>query len=513
MGDAESVPEAGLSRREHELALLIDGIREYAILLLDTDGTITTWNVGAERLKGYTAAEAIGSNVSIFYTEEDRARGHHTELLERARRDGRAEEEGWRVRRDGSRFWASVLVTAIREADGTLIGFGKVVRDLTSRRVVEERLGEGAAEMAAANVELDQFRRLVLSVRDYAIFLLDPGGYITTWNAGAQHAKGYTAEEIIGQHFSIFYSDEDRARDHPAEELQIAAEVGRYEEEGWRIRKDGSRFWANVVITAVRDDAGALIGFAKVTRDLTERRAAEERVRAANERLERTNRELDRFAAVAAHDLQEPLRTIAGFSGLLAERHAADLDPAARKYLDHITAGVSRMTALVDDLLGYARAAEPSGVPGDTVVLADAVDGVLRELGATLDDHGTDVTVEVAADVHVHAEARDVEAALRNLLSNAIKFADADAPAVGVRAALVERDVRVDIIDNGIGIDPADRPRLFQPFQRLPNATSQPGTGLGLAIAQRVVERNGGAIGVDSVAGEGSRFWFTLPAA
>jgi PAS domain S-box-containing protein len=512
VGDPEPMPDAGSVRHAHELALLVDSVRDYAILLLDPEGTIATWNLGAERLNGYSAEEAIGQSFSMFYTEEDRERDHPAELLEVARRDDRVEEEGWRVRRDGSRFWASVVITAIRDPDGSLIGFGKVVRDLTARRVAEERLRETAADLAAANVDLQQFRRLILSVRDYAIFLLDPGGYVTTWNPGAEHAKGYTAEEIIGRHFSVFYTEEDRARDHPAEELQIAAETGRYEEEGWRIRKDGTRFWANVMLTAVRDDAGTLVGYAKVTRDLTERRKSDVALRQSNDRLERTNRELDRFAAVAAHDLQEPLRTIAGFSGLLMERHGDALEDAAKNHLRHIAAGVERMTQLVDDLLGYARAAEPSGVPGDTVVLREAVDAVFAELRATVDEHGTDVVVQVGRE-HVHAEARDVEAALRNLISNAVKFADASAPAVTVRAALVERDVRVDVIDNGIGIDPADRPRLFQPFQRLRGAEGRPGTGLGLAIAQRVIERNGGAIGVDSVAGEGSRFWFTLPAA
>ena len=512
MSEGGAVPEVGVSRRSHELALLVDSVRDYAILLLDGTGTITTWNAGAERLKGYTADEAIGRHFSMFYTDEDRARDRPGELLELARREGRSEDEGWRVRRDGTRFWASVVITAIRDPEGAVAGFGKVVRDLTARRMAEERLRQNAADLSAANVELEQFRRLVLSVRDYAIFLLDPGGHIATWNPGAERVKGYAAEEVIGRHFSMFYTDEDRARDHPAEELQIAAETGRYEEEGWRIRKDGSRFWAGVVLTAVRDEAGALLGYAKVTRDLSERRAAELAVQEANARLQRTNRELDRFAAVAAHDLQEPLRTIAGFSGLLAERHAQTLDETGRAFLAHITSGVTRMTRLVDDLLGYARAAEPSGVSGDTA-LADAVGAVRAELQATIDAHRTSVDVQVAGDMHVHAETRDVEAALRNLMSNAVKFADAAAPRVVVRATLVDRDVRVEVIDNGIGIDPADRPRLFQPFQRLTTASDQPGTGLGLAIAQRVIERNGGAIGVDSVAGEGSRFWFTLPAA
>jgi PAS domain S-box-containing protein len=513
MGDAEPVQETWSARRTHELALLVDGIRDYAILLLGEGGIITTWNAGAERLKGYTAGEAIGRHFSMFYVEEDRESGRPSELLGIARREGRVEDEGWRVRKDGSRFWASVVITAIREPDGTVVGFGKVVRDLTARRVAEQRLRDNADQLAGVNVELEQFRRLVLSVRDYAIFLLDPGGYVTTWNSGAQHINGYRAEEVVGRHFSIFYTEEDKARDHPAEELQIASEMGRYEEEGWRVRKDGSRFWANVLITAVRDEDGALIGFAKVTRDLTERRAADEQVRRANERLERTNRELDRFASIAAHDLQEPLRTIAGFSALLAERHAEALDDNAHKYLNFITEGVERMSRMVDDLLGYARAAEGTGVPADTVVVADTVRLVLGELRATIDDHRTDVAVEISGDVRVHASQRDLEAALRNLLSNAVKFADEHAPSVRVQAEPAGGDVRIDIIDNGIGIDPADRPRLFQPFQRLASAEGQPGTGLGLAIAQRVIERNGGAIGVDSKAGEGSRFWFTLPVA
>jgi PAS domain S-box-containing protein len=513
MSEGGPVPEVGATRRAHELAMLVESIRDYAILLLDDRGTITTWNAGAERLKGFTADEAIGRHFSMFYTDEDQARDHPAALLAAARRDGRVEDEGWRVRRDGSRFWASVVITAIREPDGTNVGFGKVVRDLTSRRVAEERLRQTAGELATANVELEEFRRLVLSVGDYAIFMLDPGGHVTMWNLGAEHINGYTAEEIIGRHFSVFYTEEDRARDHPGEELRIAARVGRYEEEGWRLRKDGARFWANVVITAVRDEAGTLVGYAKVTRDLTERRAAEEAIRQANARLERRNRELDRFASIAAHDLQEPLRTIGGFGSLLAGRDGDALDERAQLYLKHITAGVERMSRLVDDLLRYARAAEPTGVPGDTVVLRDVVGAVLEELRATIAEHRTQVEVDIARDAHVHAEVRDVEAALRNLLSNAAKFADPRAPRVTVRATLVERDVRVDVIDNGLGIDPAERPRLFQPFQRLSTSAGRPGTGLGLAIAQRVIERNDGAIGVESTVGEGSRFWFTLPAA
>jgi PAS domain S-box-containing protein len=373
-------------------------------------------------------------------------------------------------------------------------------------------IGDGDALFAATGDQrAQQLALLVESVRDYAIFLVDPQGYIVTWNPGAENLKGYSAEEAVGSHFSMFYTEEDRAIDHPAAELEVAARTGRYEEEGWRIRKDGSRFWANVVLTAVRDGTGELRGFAKVTRDLSARRAADAALREANERLARTNRELDRFAAVAAHDLQEPLRTVAGFARILQDRHAGQLDERGQAYLGYVSAAVARMQRLVDDLLGFAKAAEDAPAAGP-VAMAGCAEVVVAELQAAIAERGAEVVVEVPDGIAVRAHRRDVESVLRNLVSNAVKFADPAQPRVVIRSTPVQDAIRIDVIDNGIGIDPAERPRLFRPFQRLHSAADFPGTGLGLAIAQRVVERSGGAIGVDSVAGEGSRFWFTLPA-
>ena len=287
-----------------QLRLLVQDQSEYAIFLLDPEGHVRSWNRGAERLKGYTAEQIIGSHFSSFYPREARDAGHPQEVLARAAEHGRHEEEGWRVRRDGSRFWANIVLTALRDEHGTLLGFGKVTRDLTSRRLAEEELRRNAADLTAANAQLEQFRLLVASVRDYAIFMLDPGGHIRTWNAGAEHIKGYTPDEAIGRHFSLFYTKEARDRDHPGYELQVAARVGRFEEEGWRVRKDGTMFWANVVITALRDERGELVGYAKVTRDLTERREAEEQLRRSSEelseaytRLEESEREARREAA------------------------------------------------------------------------------------------------------------------------------------------------------------------------------------------------------------------------
>jgi PAS domain S-box-containing protein len=251
---------------EEQFRLLVDNVAEYAIFLLDVTGHIVTWNKGAERLKGYSASEVVGKHFSIFYTPEDIERGHPLEELAIVAAEGRYEEEGWRVRKDGSRFWANVVITALRDRNGQLCGFGKVTRDFTERRRAEEQLRQSE----------ERFRLLVQGVRDYAIFMLDPSGVIVSWNIGAERINGYSADEIIGQHFSKFYTPVDIERNHPAHELEIAAAEGRYEEEGWRVRKDGSRFWANVLITALKDEAGNLYGFAKLTRDFTDRKTAEE---------------------------------------------------------------------------------------------------------------------------------------------------------------------------------------------------------------------------------------------
>src|SRR4051812_23291991 len=244
--DPSSMRSPPEQSRGDQLRLLVEAVVDYAIFMLDTEGNIATWNAGAERIKGYTAQEIIGRHFSTFYTEADRARNHPQHELEVARRDGRYEEEGWRLRKDGGRFWANVVITAVHDAEGQLIGFGKVTRDLTDRR--------------AAELEGQQFRQLVEAVGDYAIYRMDPHGVVRTWNEGARRIKGYEHSEIVGEHFSRFYTEEDRARDHPARELEIAARDSRYEEEGWRVRKDGSRFWANVVITALRDEDGNLVG-------------------------------------------------------------------------------------------------------------------------------------------------------------------------------------------------------------------------------------------------------------
>lgn len=247
--------------------LLVSAVKDYAIFMLDTEGRVITWNEGAQRIKGYSADEIIGKHFSVFYEDDLKHSGHCERELQAARTNGSYEEVGWRVRNDGSRFWANVVITALYD-NGVLVGYAKVTRDLSDQK----RLDTERERVAREN---ELFRLLVANVIDYAIFALDPDGHILTWNDGAQRLKGYSVEEIIGKHFSIFYTKQARESMHPQKELKIAGRTGRYEEEGWRVRKDGTMFWANVVITALHKD-GTLIGFAKVTRDLTERRLAEQ---------------------------------------------------------------------------------------------------------------------------------------------------------------------------------------------------------------------------------------------
>jgi PAS domain S-box-containing protein len=262
--------------------LLVEGVMDYAIFLLSPDGTIRTWNAGARRLKGYEAFEIIGKHFSIFYPVEAIESGWPDFELKKASDEGRFEDQGWRLRKDGSQFWANVIITALHDRNGNLYGFSKVTRDFTDRKRAEEKLRRSE----------ERFRLLVEAVQDYAIFMLDPEGRVASWNIGAERLKGYKPAEIFGKHFSCFYPEEDLRANKPQLELQIAAQDGRVEDEGWRVRKNGSRFWANVVITALRNESGEIIGYAKVTRDFTERRAAQQSLKDSEQKLRELSRHL-----------------------------------------------------------------------------------------------------------------------------------------------------------------------------------------------------------------------------
>lgn len=289
---------------EERYRILVDAITDYAIYMLDTGGHVTSWNTGANRFKGYVESEILGEHFSRFYTPEDREKGIPNIALQTADAEGRFEAEGWRVRKDGTRFGAHIIIDAIRDEDGELLGFAKITRDLSDRKIAEEALKKSE----------EQFRRLVPGVNDYAIYMLDLDGHVASWNYGAQRIKGYDPEEIIGQHFSRFYTDEDRADGLPAKALEVAASEGRFEKEGWRVRKDGTKFWANVIIDAIRDEDGTMVGFAKVTRDITEKREAQQALERAQLELFQAQKmeAVGQLVGGVAHDFNNLLMAVLG---------------------------------------------------------------------------------------------------------------------------------------------------------------------------------------------------------
>jgi PAS domain S-box-containing protein len=638
--------------------VLVEHVRDYAIFLLTPDGYIASWNAGAERLKGYDAQEIIGHSFERFYTREDRLAGHPARLLAQARTEGRVEDEGWRVRKDGTRFWADVVITALRNDRGRLVGFAKVTRDLTERRLADEQLRQSDT----------RFRTLVDSVKDYAIFLLDTDGTILTWNRGGVRLKGYTDSEIIGQNFERFYTPEDRAAGRPGRLLGIARSEGRVEDEGWRVRKDGTRFWADVVITALFDERGALTGYAKVTRDLTERRRAEEeratrlaaeraaarmaRLQAATAALSaatgsreaaevltdlgvtalgasagvvafptpdggalevahsrgytpgeveayqlisgdaayplaeawRTGKPIfvqsregapgilasshhdawavvplilhqgvvgvlglsftephvfdedergfllalcevaaqaldraaayeaerrarseaqaavqaqDEFLSIASHELRTPVAAVKATAQLARRAIQRGQFDAARttRHLETIARAADRLASLVEDLLDVSRLRTGQlQLRTERLDLKPLVVETLARYQATVPSHEFELDLPQASTV-VDADPLRVEQVLDNMLSNAVKYAPGGG-AIQVRVLPDDGGVMLTVTDHGIGLPPGQEDRIFEAFGRASNAASHqiPGLGLGLSICRQLVEAHGGRI-------------------
>ena len=334
-----------LLESERRFRILVEGVIDYAIYMLDPSGVIVNWNTGAQRLKGYTADEIVGQHFSKFYSKEDRRTGLPARVLETASREGRYEAEGWRVRKDGSRFWASVVIDAIRNEKGDLEGFAKVTRDITERRAAQDTLRESER----------QFRLLVAGVTDYALYMLDPNGIITSWNAGAERIKGYQANEIIGQHFSKFYTERDRAAGLPSQALYAAAQEGRFEAEAWRIRKDGTMFWANVVMDPIRDEDGILVGFAKITRDITERRDAQIELQDAQQQRAQAQKmdALGQLTGGVAHDFNNLLMVVSGHIQTIKKKITDD--PKVVRAAEAIELAAQRGATLTRQLLTFSR--------------------------------------------------------------------------------------------------------------------------------------------------------------
>jgi PAS domain S-box-containing protein len=481
--------------------LLVESVKDYAIFILDPQGYVSTWNAGAERIKGYQASEIIGRHFSVFYPAEDEPASLCKMELEVASREGRFEAEGWRIRKDGSRFWAKVVITALRNPEGTLVGFAKVTQDLTVRRNAEE--------------EARRFQLLVETVKDYAIFILDRSGRVSTWNAGAERIKGYQATEIIGQHFSVFYPREADPEATCAMELEVAARDGRFEAEGERVRKDGSRFWANVVITALRDANGVLLGFAKVTQDLTTRKQAEEARRvlvaqsAALAEKERIQQFQERFLAVLGHDLRNPLASFDMGLGILRQRVQ---DTTTLRILDRMSSSSLRMSRMVEQILDLTRSRLASGLEVDPkrMDLGDTLRAIVEELRAA---HPAQAIALSCPSLPGNWDPDRLEQVFSNLIGNAILHGDPARP-ITVEARAERDTVCVEVHNEGPPIPEALQANIFDPFRRgeRDSRTSKTsGLGLGLYISREVLLAHGGQLGFQSNSIDGTTFRATLP--
>jgi PAS domain S-box-containing protein len=602
-----------------EVRAMMDSVKDYAIFLLDQSGQVLTWNAGAERIKGYKASEIVGNSFEVFYPESDRLAGRPKDFLARAARDGRAELEGWRVRKDGTLFWADAVVSAIRDRNGSLQGFVKVTRDLTERRNAEEAL----------RLSEERLRLMIQSVEDYAIFLLDPDGRVASWNAGAQRLKGYEASEIIGSHFSRFYPPEEIETGKAERELDTARSTGRFEEEGWRVRKDGSRFWANVILSAVRERDGRLIGFTKITRDMTERKRAaeslaersrqqssasdlglyalqtpeldavmfqaketvrqtlgvgevrilephaqpppgsanatlhglageaksygvlsvlagrplnenersflqvvanvlaaafararvEEQLRRAereaveergrSEQAQRALHERDEFISVAAHELRTPLTALQlKLQGL--ERGLGGMNGKTTHRLEGAVRQTERLARLVDRLLDVSRISQGRlEMAHEEFDLADLVRQIAEDFREPAAQARSPLDLVLPDKAEGSWDRLRIEQVLVNVLSNAVKYG-ASKPIMVTLEVEGER-VRIAVADRGIGISPEDAARIFNRFQRAASIRHYGGLGLGLYITRHIVEAHGGTISVQSAVGEGSTFVIDLP--
>jgi PAS domain S-box-containing protein len=492
------------SSAANKFELLVQSVTDYAIYMLDTKGHVTSWNAGARLFKGYEADEIIGEHFSRFYTPEECEQQVPRIALETAQREGRFATEGWRVRKDGTRFWAHVVIDQIRDPAGQLVGFAMVTRDLTDRRAAEQELR--ASE--------ERFRLLVQSVTDYAIYMLDPDGRVSSWNAGAQRFKGYSSDEIMGEHFSRFYTEEDREAGIPGIALDTARNEGRFEAEGWRVRKDGSRFWATVIIDPIRNEAGELIGFTKVTRDLTEKRAIEEQLR-QSQKMEAVGQ----LTGGLAHDFNNLLTGISGSLEMMQIRMAQGRTAEFDRYLMAAQGAVKRAAALTHRLLAFSRRQTLDPKPTNVNrLLSDLEELVRRTVGPS-------IKVEVVGASGLWptlVDPNQLENAVLNLCVNA-----RDAMPGGGRLTIeaankwlddraarnhdlpVGQYVSVCVTDTGTGMTADVIAKAFDPF-----FTTKPigeGTGLGLSMVYGFARQSGGQVRIYSELGQGTTMCLYLP--
>ena len=488
-----------LMKAEAKYSALLEAAPD-AMVVVNQAGEIVLLNLQAEKQFGYNRDELLGQQVKNIIPE-----GFAERLITdrtRTAADALAQQIGTGIelsgrRKDGSEFPIEIMLSPLEDAEGILVT--AAIRDISVRKTAEEALRQSE----------ERLRLVVSNAMDYSILMLDLDGRVVSWNEGAERITGYRAEEIIGQNFSRFYLAEDVSLGKPAMELAQATGHGRSEDEGWRVRKDGSRFYANVVLTALYDETGRLRGFGKITRDITERKRSEERLVKTAENLKRSNDQLEQFAYVASHDLQEPLRMVASYTQLLARRYRGRLDSDADEFIAYAVDGCNRMQGLIRDLLAYSHSGTERKLlrefSGET-----ALNEVLANLRVLIEESGATVTHDLLPSLTT--DDTQLVQVLQNLIGNAIKYRGVTAPQVHVSAMKKGgKEWIFSVRDNGLGISPEYFERIFVIFQRLHGQREFNGTGIGLAICKKIVEQLGGRIWVESQPAKGSTFYFSLP--
>ncbi len=484
--------EDALRESEERYRMLLDGIRDYAIYMVDARGEIVSWNAGAERIKGYTAEEIVGRNFSCFFPPEDIALGRPEEILRLTAERGRHQEEGMRVRKDGSRFLAGLVFTALRDAAGKLRGFSEFSHDLS-----------------ASNESQARYRGLLEAAPD-AMVVVNQNGEIILLNLQTEKQFGYRSDELVGQSVKTIIP-EGFAERLIADGTRTAAEalaqqIGMGIELQGR-RKDGSEFPIEIMLSPLAGPQEILVTAA--IRNITERKRSQEQLVKTVGELKRSNDELEHFAYVASHDLQEPLRMVASYTQLLAKRYRGRLDADADDFIAYAVDGSTRMQQLIKDLLAYSRA----GTDGTALVKISsqmALQAALANLRLTIGESGAVVTHDSLP--YILTDDNQLSQVFQNLVGNAIKYRSAEVPRIHVWATTNGgRETIFSVRDNGMGIDPQYFGRIFVLFQRLHGREEFEGTGIGLAICKKILERLGGRIWVESQPGKGSTFHFSLP--
>lgn len=486
---------------------MVESISDYAIFMLDPKGLVTHWNPGAERITGYGVEDVVGRHVECFYAPKDKEEGLPQRELHIARDQGRLQSESWWVRKDGHRFWAQTLIDPVHDEHGELIGFTQFTRDLSDRKRANETLDRSE----------QQFRLLVQSVTDYAIYMLDRDGNVTSWNYGAQRIKGYRPDEIIGKHFSSFYTQADRETGEPQKNLALAASGERVKSEGWRVRKDGSCFWAHVVLDRILDDNGELLGFAKVTRDVTAQHEAAKELDCAREALFQSQKTeaIGKLTGGVAHDFNNLLMVIQSCLDMVQLKLPDDSQ--LHRLVRNAQSAVQRGSALTQRMLAFARKQELRVAPVDIVSLVGNMTELLRRsLGPLV--HIS--TLFPAALNSARTDANQLELALMNLAVNA-----RDAMPQGGSLTIAARNVTIDathstrlapgdyvcvsVTDEGDGMDEETLAKATEPFFTTKGVGK--GTGLGLSMVHGLVEQSGGRMVIKSSKGFGTRVELWLP--